>query len=296
MLASDLYDPLDGAFFRATLTEDWRVFVPEKPLALNALLALTLLESGRRAEAVRALDFLLSACFCAGRRAEPLPHRTAGKAAPLRRSRSAPRSAARTACAPAACWGCAASTPGSPPKVTPSRFSPVEDSARDGSAAHADAPRIRSPRRTPPFCAGSCRSSCASAPPERRRPPRPASSARIAPWPRPCSRCAADGLGEARYIQAAQRAVGCLTALSPGLPAVVFARVSATQRPAHLRRGRGAGAGAADAGTGRRAGRLPRKRSAPSGRGAACRSRPGRHADAHPAGRGGVLPAHSRGL
>ena len=33
MLASDLYDPLDGAFFRATLTEDWRVFVPEKPLA-----------------------------------------------------------------------------------------------------------------------------------------------------------------------------------------------------------------------------------------------------------------------
>lgn len=66
MLASDLYDPLDGAFFRATLTEDWRVFVPEKPLALNALLALTLLESGRRAEAVRALDFLLSACSVPG--------------------------------------------------------------------------------------------------------------------------------------------------------------------------------------------------------------------------------------
>ena len=43
MLASDLYDPLDGAFFRATLTEDWRAFVPEKPLAINALLALTLL-------------------------------------------------------------------------------------------------------------------------------------------------------------------------------------------------------------------------------------------------------------
>ena len=42
MLASDLYDPLDGAFFRATLTEDWRAFVPEKPLAINALLALTL--------------------------------------------------------------------------------------------------------------------------------------------------------------------------------------------------------------------------------------------------------------
>ena len=48
MLASDLYDPLDGAFFRATLTEDWRAFVPEKSLAINALLALTLLESGRQ--------------------------------------------------------------------------------------------------------------------------------------------------------------------------------------------------------------------------------------------------------
>lgn len=62
MLASDLYDPLDGSFFRATLTADWRVFVPEKPLGVNALLALTLLENGRRSEAVRVLDFMLSAC------------------------------------------------------------------------------------------------------------------------------------------------------------------------------------------------------------------------------------------
>ena len=61
MLASSLYDPLDGGFFRATLTDDWRVFVPEKPLAVNALLALTLLSGGRRSEAVHLLDFLVSA-------------------------------------------------------------------------------------------------------------------------------------------------------------------------------------------------------------------------------------------
>lgn len=56
MLSSSLHDPLDGCFFRATLTDDWRVFVPEKPLAVNALLALCLLQSGRQNEAVRTLD------------------------------------------------------------------------------------------------------------------------------------------------------------------------------------------------------------------------------------------------
>ena len=61
MLASALYDPLDGGFFRATLTDNWRVFVPEKPLGINALLALCLLSSGRRSEAVYTLDFLLNA-------------------------------------------------------------------------------------------------------------------------------------------------------------------------------------------------------------------------------------------
>lgn len=61
MLASALYDPLDGGFFRATLTDDWRVFVPEKPLGVNAMLALLLLSSGRRGEAVRVLDFIVKA-------------------------------------------------------------------------------------------------------------------------------------------------------------------------------------------------------------------------------------------
>lgn len=59
MLASALYDPLDGSFFRATLTDDWRVFIPEKPLGVNAMLALCLMADGRRSEAVRALDFIL---------------------------------------------------------------------------------------------------------------------------------------------------------------------------------------------------------------------------------------------
>lgn len=60
MLSSSIYDPLDGSFFRSTLTDDWRAFVPEKPLAANSLLALILLESGRRSEAIRLLDFILS--------------------------------------------------------------------------------------------------------------------------------------------------------------------------------------------------------------------------------------------
>ena len=59
MLASALYDPLDGGFFRSTLSSDWRVFVPEKPLGTNALLTLCLAADGRRTEAVQTLDFLL---------------------------------------------------------------------------------------------------------------------------------------------------------------------------------------------------------------------------------------------
>lgn len=59
MLASALHDPLDGGFFRATLTDDWRVFIPEKPLGVNAMLALCLMADGRRSEAVRVLDLIL---------------------------------------------------------------------------------------------------------------------------------------------------------------------------------------------------------------------------------------------
>lgn len=61
MLSSALYDPIDGAFFRSTLTADWRVFLPEKPLGVNAMLAQILLACSRRSEAIRLLDFIVSA-------------------------------------------------------------------------------------------------------------------------------------------------------------------------------------------------------------------------------------------
>lgn len=61
MLTSALYDPIDGLFFHTTLTETWQVFVPEKPLAVNAMLALILLGCGRRSEAMRILDAIISA-------------------------------------------------------------------------------------------------------------------------------------------------------------------------------------------------------------------------------------------
>ena len=60
MKTGALHDPIDGLYFRATLTQDWRVFLPEKPLAINALIALTLMENGERSDAIRIFDALLS--------------------------------------------------------------------------------------------------------------------------------------------------------------------------------------------------------------------------------------------
>ena len=216
MLASDLYDPLDGAFFRATLTEDWRVFVPEKPLALNALLALTLLESGRRAEAVRALDFLLSAFSVPGGMLNPC----------LTYSRESCAFTPEQVCAALGgedglrtcrLLGLRRQYAGPPPKVTPSRFSPVED------AGQTDLPRTPTlPKTLTPEDAAFLRRVM----PQLLR----VRAARTPPTAAPCvltEDCALAAtvfalcgrrLGEARYIQLAQRAVGALTALSPGLP------------------------------------------------------------------------------
>ncbi|MBQ4265097.1 MAG: thioredoxin domain-containing protein [Clostridia bacterium] len=66
MLSSALYDPLDGGFFSATLTEDWHVFVPQKPLGINAMLAPILLSSGYRSEAIRVLNLLIDAFALSG--------------------------------------------------------------------------------------------------------------------------------------------------------------------------------------------------------------------------------------
>ena len=74
MLSSALFDPVDGAFFRATLTEDWRVFIPEKSLGVNAMLADCLLANGKRSEAVRLLDFIVDSYSLPGGGLSPSLH------------------------------------------------------------------------------------------------------------------------------------------------------------------------------------------------------------------------------
>lgn len=131
MLASALYDPLDGGFFRATLTDDWRVFVPEKPLGVNAMLALILLSGGRRSEAVRLLDFIIGA----------FPLQGGGLSPVLTAPRATYAFAPEQVCAALgnedglrACrlLGLLRQHAKADPAVTPSRFSPVIEDAPRG--------------------------------------------------------------------------------------------------------------------------------------------------------------------
>ncbi|MDO5378021.1 MAG: hypothetical protein Q4G52_06780 [Clostridia bacterium] len=217
MLSSSLYDPLDGSFFRATLTDDWRAFSPEKPLGINAMLALILLESGRRSEAMRTLDSLISTFSLPG-----------GALTPYLR-------VARDACAFTPEQVCAAlgSEPGlracrllrllhqharEQPRLTPSRFSPVDDAPSRPSIDEEPLCPELSPSLTPEDSAflrrvlpALLRLRAARTPPQ------------SAPFllTQDCALAAAvlaqcgQRLGEARYTQAAQRAVSSLSAL-PG--------------------------------------------------------------------------------
>ncbi|MGN0776220.1 MAG: hypothetical protein ACI4MM_06035 [Candidatus Ventricola sp.] len=230
MLASALYDPVDGGFFRAALTDDWRVFVPEKPLGTNAMLALILLSGGRRSEAVRLLDLIT----------EAFPLQGGGLSPALIAPRETYAFTPEQVCAALgnenglrACrlLGLLHQHAKADPAVTPSRFSPVA----------ADAPRGLD-ADLPPLCP---RLSAALTPEDSaflRRVLPSLLRARAARTPQQplnfvitehCALAAAvlalcgQRLGEPRYTQAAQRAVTFLISQPPaGGPLPLPASVS----------------------------------------------------------------------
>ena len=217
MLSSALLDPLDGLFFRATLTDDWRVLVPEKPLGINAMLALILLDAGRRDEAVRTLNALIAAYPLQGGALSPS----------LRAPRETYAFTPQQVCAALgsedglrACrlLGLLHKDARPLPELAPSRFSPMP-------AAHAQREEQEQPL---------CPTLSPSVTPEdaaflRRIFPAllrvRAARERQLPAPRvdtmECALAAAilaacgQRLGETRYTQAAQRAVAALSALTP---------------------------------------------------------------------------------
>ncbi len=231
MVASSLCDPIDGAFFRATLTDDWRVFIPEKPLGVNAMLALILLTAGRRTEAVRTLDFITS--------------RLARENGSLLAHTFAPRDAyALTPQQVAAAVGnedglraCRLlrllhqHTPAEP-EVSPSRFSPVPRERR-GRRLSMDLPPLtpRAPVSLTPEDAAFLRRVVPAL--QRERPAATLERPAAHVLTQDCALAAAvlahcgARLGESKYTQAAQRAVSFLTGLPPaygahvGLPASI---------------------------------------------------------------------------
>ena len=215
MLSSSLLDPLDGLFFRSTLTDDWRVFVPEKPLGLNAMLALILLDAGRRDEAVRTLGALASAFPLSGGALSPS----------LRAPRETYAFTPQQVCAALgsedglrACrlLGLLHKDARPLPELAPSRFSPV-------SAAHTQreeqplCPTL-SPSVTPEDAAFLRRVFPAllrvRAARERQLPGQRVDTMECALASAILATCG-QRLGETRYTQAAQRAVTALCALAP---------------------------------------------------------------------------------
>lgn len=219
MLASALYDPIDGVFFRTTLTEDWRVFVPEKPLAVNALLAQVLLACGRRSEAVRILDALIDAFALQG----------GGLSPALRAPKDAYAFTPEQVCAllgsESGLRACRLLSllhqqAREDPPVTPSRFSPVPQDAR-GRRLSMELPArcpTLSPALTPEDAAFLRRATPALL---RARAARGAQRPALHVLGMDCAIAAAvlaacgRRLGEARYTQAAQRAVSFLISQPP---------------------------------------------------------------------------------
>lgn len=219
MLSSALYDPLDGGFFRATLTDDWRVFVPQKPLGVNALMALTLLESGRRAEAVRTLDFMLNTLSVEGGSLAPYAY------APRQTYAFTPEQACAALGSEEGLRACRLlgllrQRQKRPPKLTPSRFSPLPENASDRLAQMDDPPLcpVLTPSLTPEDAAFLRRAlpvllrARAARTPQQRAPYLLSEDCALAAWVfAVCGR----RLGESRYTQTAQRAVSALLRLCP---------------------------------------------------------------------------------
>lgn len=222
MLSSHLYDPLDGGFFASTLTDDWRVFIPEKPLGVNALLAYQMLRDGRRSEAVHTLDFLISAFPLGGGGLSPAIH------APKETYAFSSMQACAVLGSESGLRACRLLSllhrqTGDEPSVSPSRFSPVAENTRRKTARSLDdAPPARYPilpaSITPEDAAFLRRAAPALLRARAAREPQ-----RILPYviTEHCALAAAilaacgRRLGEARYTQAAQRAVTFLISQIP---------------------------------------------------------------------------------
>lgn len=230
MLTSALYDPLDGLFFRATLTDDWRVFVPEKPLGVNAMLALILLESGRRSEALLTLGSVISLFPATGGAFSPFLHaeRETYAFSPQQVCAALGSEDGLRACR---LLGLLRQHTPPEPGVTPSRFSPVPETGRRPSPQE-EAPLCPtlSPSLTPEDAAFLRRVSPALLrvrAVRARQTPAPwllvADAALAAAVLAQCGQ----KLGEPRYLLAAQRAVTQLSGLPTargaltGLPASI---------------------------------------------------------------------------
>ena len=223
MLASSLYDPLDGGFFRATLTEDWRVFVPEKPLGINAQLALCLMADGRRSEAVLTLDFLLEA-FSLGSGALSAAVHAPQETYAFTSQQACAALGSESGLRACRLLSLLRQQSEDDPTVIPSRFSPVASSKTTRSQRLDDRLSARYPR-LPDLLTPEDRAFLRRVTPSLLR----ARAARTRQQPRPyvitehCALAAAAlafcgrRLAEPRYTQAAQRAVSFLISQSPAL-------------------------------------------------------------------------------